>query len=134
MPIDAPGESPLGVERAGLPADCEVDGRVLVGADVAVGAGVRIDGPAVIGDGATIEDGARIRVHSSSPAPGPRRRLPRRRDRGPGGLASLDSVGWMSLASSSFGGPSALVGPCALAILRERLAAAGLDPDSVVIT
>ena len=42
---DAPGESPLGVERAGLPADCEVDGRVLVGADVAVGAGVRIDGP-----------------------------------------------------------------------------------------
>ena len=58
---DAPGESPLGVERAGLPADCEVDGRVLVGADVAVGAGVRIDGPAVIGDGATIEDGARIK-------------------------------------------------------------------------
>jgi mannose-1-phosphate guanylyltransferase len=57
----APGESPLGAERGGLPADCEVDGRVLVGADVAVGRGVRIDGPAVIGDGAVLGDGARIK-------------------------------------------------------------------------
>ena len=57
----APGEHPLGVERAGLPADCEVDGRILVGAGVQVGADVRIDGPAVIGDGATIGDGARIK-------------------------------------------------------------------------
>jgi mannose-1-phosphate guanylyltransferase len=58
----APGESPLGAERAGLPADCEVDGRVLVGADVRVGGGVRIDGPAVIGDRAVIGDGARIKA------------------------------------------------------------------------
>jgi mannose-1-phosphate guanylyltransferase/mannose-1-phosphate guanylyltransferase/phosphomannomutase len=58
---DAPGAHPLGAERAGLPGDCEVDGRVLVGAGVTVGSGVRIDGPAVIGDGATIGDGARIK-------------------------------------------------------------------------
>src|SRR5687767_10316122 len=51
---DEPGEHPLGSERAGLPADCEVDGRVLVGRDVSVGAGVRFDGPCVIGDGAKI--------------------------------------------------------------------------------
>ena len=58
---DAPGESPLGADRGGLPADCEVDGRVLVGTGVTVGEGVRIDGPAVIGDGAEIGDGARIK-------------------------------------------------------------------------
>jgi mannose-1-phosphate guanylyltransferase len=57
----APGTSPLGQARAGLPADCEVDGRVLVGAEVRVGEGVRIDGPAVVGDGAVIGDGARIK-------------------------------------------------------------------------
>lgn len=56
-----PGESPLGEERGGLPADCEVDGPVLVGDGVSVGAGVRIDGPAVIGDGAVIGEGARIK-------------------------------------------------------------------------
>jgi mannose-1-phosphate guanylyltransferase/mannose-1-phosphate guanylyltransferase/phosphomannomutase len=60
-PADAPGDHPLGEARAGLPADCEVDGRVLVGAGVIVGEGVRIDGPAVIGDGAAIGDGARIK-------------------------------------------------------------------------
>ena len=56
-----PGEHALGSEKAGLPADAEVDGRVLVGRDVTVGAGVRIDGPCVIGDGAKIGDGARIK-------------------------------------------------------------------------
>jgi mannose-1-phosphate guanylyltransferase len=60
-PADAPGAHQLGEERAGLPADCEVDGRVLVGAGVNVGEGVRIDGPAVIGEGAVIGDGARIK-------------------------------------------------------------------------
>jgi mannose-1-phosphate guanylyltransferase len=58
---DSPGENPLAVERGGLPADCEVDGRVLVGAGVRVGSGVRIDGPAVIGDAAVVGDGARIK-------------------------------------------------------------------------
>jgi mannose-1-phosphate guanylyltransferase/mannose-1-phosphate guanylyltransferase/phosphomannomutase len=57
----APGENALGAERGGLPADCEVDGRVLVGSDVRVGGGVRVDGPAVIGDRAVIGDGARIK-------------------------------------------------------------------------
>lgn len=57
-----PGEHPLGSERAGLPADCEVDGRILVGRGVEVGAGVRFDGPCVIGDGAKIGDGARIKT------------------------------------------------------------------------
>lgn len=56
-----PGEHTLGSEQAGLPADTEVDGRVLVGRDVEVGAGVRLDGPCVIGDGAKIGDGARIK-------------------------------------------------------------------------
>lgn len=58
---DAPGENPLGAARAGLPADCEVDGRVLVGAGVSVGEGVRIDGPAVLGRGSAIGDGARVK-------------------------------------------------------------------------
>ena len=58
---DEPGEHALGSERGGLPADCEVDGRVLVGRDVRVGGSVRIDGPCVIGDGATIGDGARVK-------------------------------------------------------------------------
>ncbi|MEJ7875500.1 MAG: NDP-sugar synthase [Solirubrobacterales bacterium] len=58
---DSPGENPLGAEQAGLPADCEVEGRVLVGRDVRVGNDVRIDGPAVIGDGAKIGHGARIK-------------------------------------------------------------------------
>jgi len=53
-----PGDHRLGAEQAGLPADCEVDGRVLVGRDVSVGHDVRIDGPCVIGDGARIGDGA----------------------------------------------------------------------------
>ena len=57
----SPGASPLGEARAGLPADCEVNGRVLVGPGVRVGSGVRIDGPAVIGDGAVVGDGARIK-------------------------------------------------------------------------
>ena len=57
----APGENQLGEERGGLPADCEVDGRILVGANVQVGTGVRIDGPAVIGDGAAVGAGARIK-------------------------------------------------------------------------
>jgi mannose-1-phosphate guanylyltransferase len=56
-----PGRHRLGSEQAGLPADCEVDGRVLVGLDVSVGRDVRIDGPCVIGDGAKIGDGARIK-------------------------------------------------------------------------
>lgn len=56
-----PGSSPLGSERAGLPADCEVDGRVLVGEGVRVGSGVRFDGPCVIGDGAVVGDGARVK-------------------------------------------------------------------------
>jgi len=56
-----PGEHPLGAEEAGLPAGCEVDGRVLVGRDVRVGKEVRIDGPCVIGDGAKIGDGARLK-------------------------------------------------------------------------
>jgi mannose-1-phosphate guanylyltransferase len=64
----APGENPLGAERAGLPADCEVDGRVLVGANARVGSGVRIDGPAVIGAGAVIGDGARIKASVLLPA------------------------------------------------------------------
>jgi mannose-1-phosphate guanylyltransferase/mannose-1-phosphate guanylyltransferase/phosphomannomutase len=55
------GEHPLGEARAGLPADCEVNGRVIVGRQVKVGSGVRIDGPAVIGDGARIGAGARIK-------------------------------------------------------------------------
>ncbi len=58
---EAPGSDPLGVEQGGLPADCEVNGRVLVGEGVTVGSGVRIDGPAVIGPGAVIGDGARIK-------------------------------------------------------------------------
>jgi mannose-1-phosphate guanylyltransferase/mannose-1-phosphate guanylyltransferase/phosphomannomutase len=58
---DEPGEHLLGTEVAGLPADCELNGRVLVGAGVDVGEGVRIDGPAVIGDGARIGNGARIK-------------------------------------------------------------------------
>jgi len=58
---DSPGENPLGSARGGLPDDCEVDGRVLVGDGVSVGDGVRIDGPAVIGDGAVIGAGARIK-------------------------------------------------------------------------
>jgi mannose-1-phosphate guanylyltransferase len=58
---EAPGQNPLGDERAGLPADCEVDGRVLIGAGVEVGEGVRIDGPAVLGDGVRIGAGARIK-------------------------------------------------------------------------
>lgn len=58
---ERPGEHPLGVAKGGLPADCEVDGRVLVGNDVTIGAGVRIDGPAVIGDGAVVGAGARIK-------------------------------------------------------------------------
>jgi NDP-sugar pyrophosphorylase family protein len=57
-----PGEHRLGAEQAGLPADCEVDGRVLVGRDVQVGSDVRLDGPCVIGDGAIIGDGARIKA------------------------------------------------------------------------
>jgi mannose-1-phosphate guanylyltransferase/mannose-1-phosphate guanylyltransferase/phosphomannomutase len=57
----APGEHPLGAERGGLPSDCEVNGRVLVGEGARVGAGVRIDGPAVIGPGAVIGDRARIK-------------------------------------------------------------------------
>ena len=56
-----PGEHPLREARAGIPADAEVNGRVLVGPGVEVGAGVRIDGPAVIGEGAVIGDGARIK-------------------------------------------------------------------------
>jgi mannose-1-phosphate guanylyltransferase/mannose-1-phosphate guanylyltransferase/phosphomannomutase len=56
-----PGEHPLGAEQAGLPADTEVDGRVLIGKDVEVGAGVRFDGPCVIGERAKIGDGARIK-------------------------------------------------------------------------
>lgn len=52
---DELGEHRLGDERAGLPADCEVDGRILVGGDLEVGSGVRIDGPAVIGDGVRIK-------------------------------------------------------------------------------
>ena len=58
----APGDHPLGAARGGLPADCEVDGRVLVAESVRVGAGVRIDGPAVIGDGAVVGDGARVKA------------------------------------------------------------------------
>ena len=58
---DEPGEHPLGTDGAGLPADTEVDGRVLVGQGIEVGSGVRIDGPAVIGDGVRIGDGARIK-------------------------------------------------------------------------
>lgn len=56
------GHHPLGAARGGLPADCEVDGRVLVADGVSVGAGVRIDGPAVIGDGAVVGDRARIKA------------------------------------------------------------------------
>jgi mannose-1-phosphate guanylyltransferase/mannose-1-phosphate guanylyltransferase/phosphomannomutase len=56
------GEHRLGEERAGLPADCEVDGRVIVGSGVRVGADVRIDGPCVLGDGARIGDGARVKA------------------------------------------------------------------------
>lgn len=56
-----PGEHPLGTARGGLPADCEVHGRVLVGEGARIGSGVRIDGPAVIGDGAVVGDGARIK-------------------------------------------------------------------------
>ena len=56
-----PGEHALGSEQAGLPADTEVDGRVLVGRDVEVGKGVRFDGPCVIGEGAKVGDGARIK-------------------------------------------------------------------------
>jgi NDP-sugar pyrophosphorylase family protein len=56
-----PGEHALGAERGGLPADCEVDGRVLVGAGARIGSGVRIDGPAVIGAGSVIGDGARLK-------------------------------------------------------------------------
>lgn len=56
-----PGDHPLGAERAGLPSDCEVNGRVLVGEGVQIGSDVRIDGPAVIGDGAVIGDEARIK-------------------------------------------------------------------------
>ncbi len=56
-----PGEHPLGSERGGLPVDCEVHGRVIVGRQVKVGRGVRIDGPAVIGDGAQIGNGALIK-------------------------------------------------------------------------
>lgn len=58
---DAPGANPLGAERGGLPADCEVDGRVLVGPGARVGKGVRIDGPAVIGAGSRVGDGARLK-------------------------------------------------------------------------
>ena len=58
---DEPGEHALGAEQAGLPAGCEVDGRVLVGRDVKVGKDVRLDGPCVIGDGAKIGDGARVK-------------------------------------------------------------------------
>ena len=65
---DEPGSNALGAERAGLPRDCEVDGRVLVGAGVRVGSGVRIDGPAVIGDGAVIGDEARIKSSVLLPA------------------------------------------------------------------
>ena len=57
----APGEHRLGSAQGGLPADCEVDGRVLVGQGVNVGSDVRIDGPCVIGDGAVIGAGARIK-------------------------------------------------------------------------
>ena len=58
---DRPGAHPLGSATAGLPSDCEVNGRVLVGRGVTVGEGVRIDGPCVIGDGAAIGDGARLK-------------------------------------------------------------------------
>jgi len=58
---ESPGSEPLGEERGGLPAGCEVNGRVLVGTGVEVGEGVRFDGPAVIGDGARIGNGARIK-------------------------------------------------------------------------
>ena len=58
---DEPGAHGLEAEQGGLPAGCEVDGRVLVGRDVRVGKDVRIDGPCVIGDGATIGDGARVK-------------------------------------------------------------------------
>jgi mannose-1-phosphate guanylyltransferase len=46
---------------AGLAADLELEGPVLLGDGVEIGAGVRLDGPLVIGDGASIGDGARIR-------------------------------------------------------------------------
>ena len=58
---DEPGEHRLGAARAGLPADCEVDGRVLVGGGITVGKEVRLDGPCVIGEGVSIGDGARIK-------------------------------------------------------------------------
>jgi mannose-1-phosphate guanylyltransferase len=70
---DEPGEHALGSGHGGLPADCEVDGRVLVGPGVEVGRGVRFDGPCVIGEGAKIGDGARVKgsvllPHSEIPA------------------------------------------------------------------
>ena len=58
---DDPGSNPLGTGAAGLPASCEVNGRVLVGEGASVGEGVRIDGPCVIGDGARVGEGARIK-------------------------------------------------------------------------
>jgi mannose-1-phosphate guanylyltransferase len=65
---DEPGAHRLGSERGGLPGDCEVNGRVLVGNGVEVGNDVRIDGPCVIGDGARI--GNRARIKSSVLLPG----------------------------------------------------------------
>jgi len=50
-----------GVRSASPLGDAEVEGRVLVGADVELGKGVRIQGPAIVGDGCRIGDGAWIR-------------------------------------------------------------------------
>lgn len=58
---DRPGLNPLGSVKGGLPADCEVDGRVLVGEGVRIGSDVRFDGPVVLGDGCVVGDGARIK-------------------------------------------------------------------------
>ena len=87
-----PGEHALGAEQAGLPADCEVDGRVIVGSDVEVGEGVRIDGPCIIGDAAKIGDGARIKTSVLLPnAEVPAELPPRGRDRGALGLLTTEA-------------------------------------------
>ena len=58
-----PGAPELGegIRSASPLQGAEVDGQVLIGADVELGAGVRIQGPAIVGDGCRIGEGAWVR-------------------------------------------------------------------------
>ncbi len=70
--LDALGGTLIDAEtdpgEAGLGADIEVDGPILVGEDVEVGAGAKLTGPLVIGTGSRIGSGAMVKESVLLPA------------------------------------------------------------------